>query len=225
VVNTVASTKGEVEDYRQVYLEGMRNLIAWLATRPPTKLVYTSSTSVYGKVDGSWVEETSATEPASETSRVLLETERVMLEAVPALPAVVLRVAGIYGPERGYWLRQYLKGEATMTGGGEHILNMIHREDVAGIIIAALERGSPGAIYNACDDEPVAQIELFSWLSRTLGRPMPPVAVEPQNLARKRGVTDKRVSNLKLKQALSYQFRYPSFREGFTEEIRRIGLR
>src|SRR5580765_5742242 len=79
VVNTVSSSKGGADDYRQVYLEGMRNLLNWLGPKPPKKFVYTSSTSVYGQTDGSVAHETSVTEPASETGRVLLEAERALL--------------------------------------------------------------------------------------------------------------------------------------------------
>ena len=109
-----------------------------------------------------------------------------------------------------------------MTANGQRILNMIHRDDVAGIIIAALKRGVPGQIYNAVDDEPVAQIDLFRWLSAALKRPMPPFAAEPDEAVRKRGLTDKKVSNRKLKRDLGYDFKYPTFREGFTEELRRL---
>src|SRR5436305_2007790 len=49
VVNTVSSTRGGVEEYRQVYLQGMRNLIAWLTPAPPKKFIFTSITSVYGQ--------------------------------------------------------------------------------------------------------------------------------------------------------------------------------
>lgn len=219
VVDTVSSTGGSVEDYRQVYLNGMRNLIDWLAPAPPKKFVYTSSTSVYGQQDGEWVDETSATEPASATGHVLRETEQVLLKA----GGIALRVAGIYGPERGYWLRQYLRGEAVMTGDGQRILNMIHRDDVAGGIIAALQNGRPRSIYNAADDEPVAQIDLFRWLSTTLGREMPPLATGADEAASRRGVTNKKVSNRKLKEELGYRFKYPTFREGFAAEMKRLG--
>src|SRR5687767_14058961 len=67
VINTVSSTKGGVEEYKAVYLEGTRNLIDWLSSHPPKKYVYTSSTSVYGQTDGSVVKESSPTEPQSET--------------------------------------------------------------------------------------------------------------------------------------------------------------
>ena len=154
VVNCVSSTGGGAEEYRRVYLQGARNLIEWLAAAPPQKFVYTSSTSVYGQTDGALVKETSPTEPPAETARVFVETEKVLLEAArqKKFPAVILRVAGIYGPGRGYWFKQYLKNEVRIEGKGERILNMIHRDDVAGIIIAALERGQPGEIYNAVDD-------------------------------------------------------------------------
>jgi nucleoside-diphosphate-sugar epimerase len=129
-------------------------------------------------------------------------------------PGVILRVAGIYGPGRGYWFQQFLRGEAQITGKGERILNMIHRDDLVGCIIAALERGKPAEIYNAVDDEPVKQLDFFHWLAAELGRPMPPSAVEPAEQTNKRGATNKRVSNSKLKTQLGYRFRYSTFREG-----------
>src|SRR5882724_1238773 len=69
VVNCVSSSRGDVENYRKVYLDGTRNLIKWLLQNPPKKFVYTGSTSVYGQTDGSSVTEVSLTEPATETAR------------------------------------------------------------------------------------------------------------------------------------------------------------
>jgi nucleoside-diphosphate-sugar epimerase len=223
VVNCVASSHGGgVEDYREVYLKGTRNLIEWLSAAPPRKFVYTSSTSVYGQTDGSPVKETSPTEPASETARALVETEKTLLAAAPKFPAVVLRVAGIYGPDRGHLLQQYLRDEAKIPGKGERFLNMIHRDDLGGIIVAALKNGRPGEIYNAVDDEPVAQIHFFRWLSETLGKWMPPFTAETEDAERKRGLTNKKVQNRKLKMELGYQFKHPNFRKGYTAEIQRL---
>ena len=224
VVNCVSSAKGGVEEYREVYLNGTRNLIEWLAASPPKKFVYTSSTSVYGQTDGSQVKETSATEPASETSKVLVETEKLLLVAAreKKFPAVILRVAGIYGTERGHLFQQYLKNEAKIAGKGERLINMIHRDDLVGVIIAALKNGRAGEIYNAVDDEPVTQIHFFRWLSETLGKWMPPFAAGDGNGDRKRGVTNKKVSNRRLKMELGYQFKYPTFRQGYTAEILRL---
>lgn len=222
VVNCVAASGGGPEDYRRTYLEGTRNLLAWLAVRPPARFLYTSSTGVYGQTDGSTVSETSPTPAATPSARVLLETEQLLLAAARArgYPALILRLAGIYGPGRGYWLRQFLAGEARMEGDGGRVLNMIHRDDVVGAILAALERGQPGAVYNVVDDEPVTQRELFAWLARVLNRPLPLGAPVEWPAARKRGLTSKRVSNHRLRAELGYRLRHPTFREGFAAELR-----
>jgi nucleoside-diphosphate-sugar epimerase len=231
-----------VDDYRQVYLRGTRNLIEWLAPNLPKKFVYTSSTSVYGQTDGSQVKESSPTEPLVETAKILVETEKVLLgnsgsrgrSPHQKFPAVILRVAGIYGPDRGHWFKQFLKNEARMEGDGSRFLNMIHRDDLIGCIIAALKSGRPGEVYNAADDEPVSQLHFFQWLAQALDKPLPlsePAAVAlarygapRENPAenRKRGVTNKRVSNRKLKMELGYQFKYPNFRKGYSAELLRL---
>lgn len=225
VVNCAASGGGGAEDYRKVYVEGNRNLMAWLAASPIKKFVYTSSTSVYGQNDGSVVDETSMTEPDAPTAKVLLEAEKLLQKAVVErrFPAVILRVAGIYGPGRGHWFKAFLRGDARVEGDGSRSLNMIHRDDLIGIIIATLERGVPGEIYNATDNEPVSQRRFFEWLSAELNRPMPPAVAANAETWRKRGVTDKRVSNAKLRAQLQYDFRFPDFRAGYAAEIRRLG--
>ena len=217
VVNCVSSSKGGAEDYRSVFVEGTRNLIRWLAPNPPKKYVYTSSTGVYGQSDGSIVTESSSTKPDSDTGRVLVETEELLMDTarLQHFPAVDLRVSGIYGPGRGYWLNQFLTGQAALDGDGSRILNMIHRDDVAGAIVAALQNGRPGEVYNVSDDEPVTQFDLFRWLAEALHRPMPPSSNEYGITARKRRPGSKRVSNAKLKTELGYQFKFPTFREGF----------
>jgi len=224
VVNCVSSSKGDADDYRATYLEGMKRLLAWLIKRPPKKFVYTSSTSVYGQTDGSIVTETSPAKPAIQTAKILVETEQILLKAVRlhAFPGVILRLAGIYGPERGYWFRQFISGTAEIQNEGQRVLNMIHRDDVVGAVIAALKEAGPGEIYNVADDEPVTQVDFFSWLSEKLGRRLPPVAAKVPGKNRKRGITNKRISNLKLKTELGYQFKYTTFRQGYADEIEKV---
>jgi nucleoside-diphosphate-sugar epimerase len=224
VVNVLSSSKGGVEEYRQVYLEGTRNLIRFFEKNPPKKYVYTSSTSVYGQTDGSAVKETHPTEPASETGKILVETEKLLLDSFQSarFPAIVLRVAGIYGPYRGHLFHQLLKNEAKIPGKGERIINMIHQDDVVGSIIAALKSGRPGEIYNVVDDEPLAMVHFFRWLSETLGKWMPDFVSEEEGGPKKRAVTNKKVQNRRLKMELGYQFKYPTFRQGYTAEIKRM---
>ena len=224
VVNTVSSNRGGAEEYLQVYVQGTKNIIDWLSPAPPKKYVHASSTSVYGQTDGLPVKESSPAEPASDTGRALVAAEDLLLDAARTkkFPAIILRVAGIYGPERGHLFLQYLKDEARIPGRGERLINMIHRADLVNCIVAALKNGRPGEVYNAVDDEPVPHIHFFRWLSETLGKNMPPFGDEPAPAARKRAVTHKKVLNRKLKMELGYQFKYPTFRQGYTAEIQRL---
>lgn len=223
VVNTISSSRGGVEEYRSAYYEGTARLIDWCSRRGVRKYVYTSSTSVYAQTDGSVVSEESPANPPSATGRVLLESEQLLREAARAgFPAVVLRVAGIYGPGRGHFFQQFLRGEARISGDGSRWLNMIHRDDVVAAVVAALERGRAGDIYNATDDEPVTERGFFAWLSTRLQRPMPPSIGETEMPVRKRTVTSKRVSNRKLRLELRCELKYPTFRQGYSAEIARL---
>jgi nucleoside-diphosphate-sugar epimerase len=226
VVNCAGSGGGGVEDYRQLYLQGTRNLIEWFAHAPPQRFVYTSSTSVYGQDDGSLVNESAPTAPQTETGRVLVETEQTLLDAAHAtgFPAIVLRLAGIYGPGRGFYLREFLRGQARMEGAGERFVNMIHRDDVASAILAALEHGRAGQAYNVCDDEPAALVTVYRWLAEKLKLPLPPSTPEDPYSLRRRGATNKRVSNHRLHTELSYTLNFPTFREGFAAELVRQGV-
>jgi nucleoside-diphosphate-sugar epimerase len=233
VVNCVASSGGGADEYHAVYLQGMRNVVDWLAplnetarTQGTPRFVYTSSTSVYGQNDGSIVNETSPSEPSADTAHVLLEAEAFLLAAARQrnFSSMILRVGAIYGPGRGYWFKQFQSGEARVEGKGERFLNMIHLDDVIGSVIAALEHGKSGNIYNGVDDEPVTQKDFYSWLAAAMGKPEPGSTAENIELSRKRGVTNKRVSNEKLKAELDYRFKYPTFRAGYMAEIRRLRM-
>jgi len=220
VINCAASGGGGAAEYRRLYYDGTRCLLEWLNVGRVERYIYTSSTGVYGQDDGSVVSETSATQPASVTAQILVQTEQVLLTAAreQGFPAVILRLSGIYGGGRGYWLRQILSGEARLEGDGERILNMIHREDVVEGIAAALERGQSGEIYNVTDDEPVAQRVLFEWLSRRLGRPIL-ASGSSATQSQRRAATSKAVSNRRLRVDLGVRLAYPTFREGYEAEI------
>jgi nucleoside-diphosphate-sugar epimerase len=230
VINCAATGGGSVEDYQQLYLAGTRHLLAWLTPafrdQPAARYLYTSSTGVYAQNDGSLVDETSPTEPASPTARVLVETEQTLLAAAREqhFPALILRASGIYGPGRGYLLRQFLTGDARLDGDGSRILNMIHRDDLIAAIIAALARSRPGEIYNVTDDEPVSQLAFYTWLAAKLGRSLPPGAPDGGEVSRRRGLTSKRISNQKLRHELGVALTYPTFREGYTAELAAQGL-
>lgn len=225
VVNLVSSSKGGVGEYERVYVGGTRLLLSQFRDAPPARYLHASSTSVYAQADGSWVDETSPAEPKAQTSQRLLQAESILFQARrdASFPAIVARIAGIYGPGRGHLFKQFLQGEARLHGEGSRWLNMIHLDDLVAALAALLEKGQPGEIYNVADDEPVTERVFFEWLARWLSRPLPASAPEEALAGRKRGQTSKRVANGKLKSATQLALKHPSFREGYGAEILGLG--
>jgi nucleoside-diphosphate-sugar epimerase len=225
VVCAVSSSRGGADAYREVYLGGARNLIEWARHRRVGRLVSVSSTSVYSQTDGSWVTEDSTAEPAGETGRLLVATEEAFAEAHRSglVPTQIVRVAGIYGPERGHLFQQFLSGLARRDPGQGRWINMIHRDDVASALEAVMLHGEAGQTYNAVDDEPVLQGEFLRFLATETGLPLPPLAesADPTRTisVRKRGTTHKRVSNRRLQEELGWKPQFPTFREGYAGAI------
>ena len=203
---TPSSSRGDASVHQAVFVDGPTHLLNWLGDAA-TRLIFTSSTSVYPQTDGKWVDETANHDGATGTAINLLQAEALFQESPQV--ATILRVAGIYGPERGYLYRQFLKDEAVITQGGSRWINMIHRDDVVSALVTALN--IPPGIYNASDDEPLTQRAFFEWLAKELDKTVPP---EGEVQKRKRAVTNKRVSNAKLK-ATDWQLKYPNFRDGY----------
>lgn len=212
------------EGYRAVYVEGLGQVLARLGQgERPAKFVYTSSTGVYGQRGGVLVKEHTPTEPRTATARHLLEAESLVVAAGKAgLPSVILRVAGIYGPDRLPLLDRFLKNEVRIVGQGTRHQNMIHRDDVVAAILAALRDGRAGECYNVVDQEPVTEIHFYTWLAETLGKWVPQSVPAETDPARLREVVDQKVSNRRLTMELGCRLKYPNFRLGYTAELKRL---
>lgn len=207
-----ASTKGgDVDAYRAVYVDGCTNLLAAFS---PDRLVFVSSTSVFGQANGETVDETSATDPASPTGGVLLEAERVALDAGGS----VVRLGGIYGPSRSVLLRKFLDGSATIDEGVARVINQIHRDDAADAILHVAGLAG-GEVFHAVDSDPQLQPELMEWLASFFARDIPPTA--PRSLGKRRGWSNKSVSNKKLRDS-GWSPRYSSFRDAVKNDSRLV---
>jgi len=210
VIHCASSSGGDAEMYRQVYVDGVRNLFEMFLG---SKLLFTSSTSVYAQRDGSWVTEESETKPRRETSQILLETERSVL----ANGGIVARLAGIYGPGRSALLTKFVEGTAIIDAENDRFVNQVHRDDIAAALFLLLSRKAEGAqIYNVVDEQPILQSECYRWLAQRLNRPLPSIGRSTQE--RKRGDSNKRVSNANLR-ALGWTPRYPKFADGMEESV------
>jgi nucleoside-diphosphate-sugar epimerase len=212
VFYAVALDRSSGRSMREVYVTGLGNVLA--ALPPCGRFLYVSSTSVYGQGDGSVVDESSPTEPVEESGRVVLDAEQLLRQMQPS--AVVLRFAGLYGPDR-LLRRQALLSAEPLVGDADKWLNLIHVEDGAGAVLAAEDRGRPGETYIVADDTPVPRREFYAHLARLLGapearfEPHPPGKVVPPE-------ANRRVSNRKLR-ALGWAPRYPSCVEGLAASV------
>ncbi len=215
VVHCASSGRGggdPLARYQEVYLEGCRNMVRIFS---PARLVFASSSSVYGQTDGSMVDEESSTEPLAETGRVLLEAEEVVL----GHGGSVARLAGIYGPGRSYLLKRYLESKAQIdgetAGADGRWINQIHRDDAASALLHLAGMRDDSRIYNVCDDTPLQQRACYEELDRRFGRGVP--EVRPPDGGRARGWSSKRVSAARLREA-GWSPRYCSYFEALDDD-------
>jgi nucleoside-diphosphate-sugar epimerase len=198
--------------YRAAYADGLHNLLSALdaAGQRPRRLLFASSTAVYGQQGGEWVDETSPTEPRHFSGRRLLQAEERL--AASGWAATVVRFGGIYGPRRMRLVDAVRSGRATYPPDPPRYANRIHRDDCVGVLHHLLKLPSPESLYLGVDCEPVDRATLFNWLAGALGAPPPRRAHAPDTQA-SRG--NKRCRNERLL-ASGYTFRHPTFREGYS---------
>lgn len=208
IIHCASSGGGGAGEYRRVYLEGLRNLQDVFARTP---LLFTSSTSVYAQRDGSCVTESDPAEPLHESGQILRETEELVLDR----SGIVVRLAGIYGPGRSFLLQQVLAGKAVIDPERDRFVNQVHRDDIAAALFLIAQRGA-AEIYNVVDDQPVLLSECYKWLGDELRLPAPPIGVAIKS--RKRGDSNKRVSNKKLR-ALGWAPKFGTFQEAMRKSI------
>jgi len=210
VLDSASTRGGDVDLYRRIYLDGARNL---LRRFNDARILFVSSTSVYAQRNGEEVSEKSSAEPAHESGEVLRKAEDLVLSN----RGIVVRLGGIYGPGRSALLTKFLNGEAILDPEHDRFVNAIHRDDAASALEFLTARNeSAGQIYNVVDNEPILQSECYRWLATKLNRPPPPVGRSTSK--RKRGESNKRVSNGKLR-ALGWTPRYPNFAAGMKDSV------
>jgi len=198
---------------REVYVEGLASVLDRLPA-PPRRFIYISSTGVYGQTAGEWVDEDSPTEPNREGGRACLDAEQRLTAHAAAPNAVILRLAGIYGPGRIPRQREIRAGRAIDAPSGGY-LNLIHVEDAADIVVAADKAERVAPLLTVSDGRPVVRADYYRRLAELLGAPPPNfIDAEHDSHARRRAETNKRVRNARLMQQIGPALKYPSYREG-----------
>jgi len=199
--------------YRCAYVDGLRNLQEALVRQGqrPRRLLFASSTAVYGQHAGEWVDESSPAEPVDFRGRRLLEAEQLLARG--PFPGVTVRFGGIYGPRRSGLVAQVRAGRAVLRPGAPHYTNRIHRDDCAGVLRHLMQLEAPEPVYLGVDCEPADEAAVLRWLAGALGAAEPRVAAAGERHGRERRAS-KRCRNDRLL-ASGYRFVHPTFREGY----------
>lgn len=194
--------------YRRVFVDGLQALIGALADAGAKveRVLMVSSSAVYGEHNGSWVDERTPCVPLASNGAVLLEAERWLERQ--RLPAVTLRLAGIYGPGRKRLLQDIQAGRARCRAIPPFYTNRVHVDDAAAALAHVLALRDPARCYNVVDSAPTPQCEVYDWLAARLGAPAPARGPEPV------GVGSKRISNARLR-ATGFVPVFSDYRAGY----------
>ena len=198
------------------------NLIAALSARPPQRMVYISTSGIYGDCRGAWVEEERPPAPQNLRAVRRVDAERSLLAwgKQCGVAVVILRVPGIYAADR-LPLTQLKRGAPVLRAEDDVYTNHIHADDLAAICQTALERGTADRAYNASDDSEIKMGDYFDLVADRACLPRPPrvarAAAEAGAIAE--GLMSfmresRRLSNTRLKAELGVRLRYPSVYEG-----------
>lgn len=199
-----------------------RHLIAAFAQAgDPSRVVYISTTGVYGDCGGAWVDEDRPAHPQADRALRRRDAEQTLgrWRTSTGSALVTLRVAGIYGPGR-LPLERIRAGLPLVQPEEAPWSNRIHADDLVAACIAAMDRGADGAVYNACDGDPSTMTDYFFQVADAAGLPRPPVIP----LAKAEGAVSagmlsylresRRLSNRRLVEGLGVKLRYPTLTQG-----------
>ncbi|MDH4610103.1 NAD-dependent epimerase/dehydratase family protein [Pseudomonas sp. BN102] len=211
LVYSAAASQHDEAGYRAAYVDGLRHVLEWLAQhgQKPRRLLFVSSSGVYGQREGEWIDEASPAEPDGFSGQVMLEAERLALDS--GIPATRVRLTGIYGPGREWLLKQVRMGYRVVSEPPLYA-NRIHVDDCAGLLAHLLAADVAGVALANCyigvDDAPAPLHEVVGWLRERLGV----TGWAEESTVRRSG--SKRCSNARAR-ALGWAPRYPSYREGY----------
>ncbi|CAN7331669.1 SDR family oxidoreductase [Bosea sp. LjRoot90] len=183
---------------------------------------YLSTIGVYGDYGGAWIDESAQCRPTSRRSRQRLEIEQDWLDfgANSGKAVQIFRLSGIYGPGRNA-ITKLQAGTANRLIKPGQVFNRIHVDDIAGVLMASLDKPRPGAVYNVTDDEPAPPQDVISFAAEVAGLvPPPETPFDPAKLSPMAASfysENKRVSNALVKRELGYAFRYPDYRQALRD--------
>lgn len=186
---------------------------------------YLSTTGVYGDHQGRWVDESTPVQPSNERLRRRVEAEQqwLALGREKGCSTMIFRLSGIYGPGRSA-IDQMQDGTARRIHKPGQYFSRIHVQDIAQLLLAACHQPVTSGIFNVCDDEPAPSDEVVSYAAQLLGKEPPPLisyaeaSLSP--MAREFYSSNRRVSNVRIKEQFGVKLAYPTYREGLASIAR-----
>ncbi len=203
----------------------MRTFVNAIAPdKAPQKAILISTTGVYGNCDGAWIDEDAPLSPQTERARRRIDAENVFRAWArgTGFPCVVLRVAGIYGPDR-LPLARLRRGEPLVNEQECSYTNRVHVQDLVSVCIAAAVRGRDQQIFNVSDGSPGTMTGYFFAVADAVGLPRPPtITLEQARAKLSPGMLSymsesRRLRNDKVRQELKVEFQYPDLSAGLTD--------
>jgi len=202
------------------------NLLVALENNSPKRMVYISTSGVYGDCCGAWVDETQPLNPGHARSRRRVDAEQQLsaFAARHTISLVILRVPGIYGAGR-YPLERLQRGDPVVCPDEAPWSNRIHADDLAAIAWRAAQDNAPAGIYNASDDAPSNMADYFYRVADAFGLPRPPcVSLAQARQMFSPGLLEylnesRRLDNRKMKDVLGVCLRYPSLADGLAAGV------
>lgn len=192
--------------YRATFVDGLRHLLQALEAQALRRVLFVSSTAVYGAHGDDRVDENTAPAPPGFNGQVLLEAERWL--AAQPVPSVALRLAGLYGPGRLQLIERLRAGLVNVPRDHRHWANRMHVDDAAAAIVHLLDLPDPQSLYIGTDDTPLPLDVLYDDLAKRIGAPLPGAGPAPG------GVGSKRLDNTRLRHS-GFSLRWPDAREGY----------
>jgi nucleoside-diphosphate-sugar epimerase len=216
VLFAVGYDRASEQSIHDVYCGGLRNVLD--AITPNTcRLIYISTTGVFGPGDGGWVDEQTSPNPQRDGGRASLAAEQTLKEHPIGSTSVILRLAGIYGPGRIPFVNELRSGQsiaAPATGW----LNLIHVDDAAAVVVAASKLppfANGPLLYCVSDGRPVARGEFYSEVARQVGATSPRFGdVDSESPRARRAESNRQVSNARMLAELDVTLSYPDYRAG-----------
>ncbi|MEO5702407.1 MAG: SDR family oxidoreductase [Gammaproteobacteria bacterium] len=205
----------------------MVNFISTLhPEQAPLKVIYLSTSGVYGDCLGAWVTEDTPPHPQTPRAQARLGAETALREwsLHSGTPVVILRVGGIYGPGR-LPIARIREGLPVVRIEDCPYTNRIHADDLARICVAAAERGKAGAIYNVCDGESSTMTHYFNAVADLLQLPRPPqISMAEAQWKLSPGMLSylnesRRMDNRRMIEELGVTLRYPNLQAGLAASI------